>query len=392
MNMILVDKPFISEYFINTIYRNNFPVVKTPVAEQLCADIPECLISEKEAVQKLMSAQDFKLYTTSENAIGWISENLKSSELPEKINLFKDKGRFRSLLAKMYPKFAFEEVPFIMLNENTYATFPMPFIIKPSVGFFSMGVHRVSNKKEWEKARIAIKNEMHAKRGLYPNEVLDTRKFILEACIEGTEYAIDAYYNSQGEAVVLNILKHIFSSEDDVRDRVYLTSKAVFEENLERFSEFLNQMGELAELKNFPAHVEVRVDEEGTIVPIEVNPMRFGGWCSTPDLTHYAYGFNAYEFYFEDKKPDWETILSQKGDEVYSIVVLDNSTGVDAEDIQAFDYKKILAQFHKPLDLRKIDYKEYPVFGFVFVETKPSEFDEIEAILKSDMTEFIKQG
>jgi len=156
--MILVDKPYISEFFKNTIYRNRYPVVKTPVARQLCSDMQEFLIDESDAVAQLRADKNFKLYTTSENAIGWISEKLKFSDLPDKINIFKDKGRFRSLLYELYPDYAFEEIPFMLLNENTYKTFPMPFIIKPSVGFFSMGVHRVSNKKEWEKARVAIKS------------------------------------------------------------------------------------------------------------------------------------------------------------------------------------------------------------------------------------------
>jgi len=39
--------------------------------------------------------------------------------------------------------------------------------------------------------------------------------------------------------------------------------------------------------------------------------------------------------------------------------------------------------------LRKIDYKTYPVFGFVFTETREEDFSEIEEILKSDLREFV---
>jgi len=39
--------------------------------------------------------------------------------------------------------------------------------------------------------------------------------------------------------------------------------------------------------------------------------------------------------------------------------------------------------------LRKIDYREYPVYGFLFAETREENFAEIEAILKSDLREFI---
>ncbi|MCP3675252.1 MAG: ATP-grasp domain-containing protein [Gammaproteobacteria bacterium] len=33
------------------------------------------------------------------------------------------------------------------------------------------------------------------------------------------------------------------------------------------------------------AHDELRGDDKGTILPIEVNPMRFGGWCTSADIT-----------------------------------------------------------------------------------------------------------
>lgn len=60
-------------------------------------------------------------------------------------------------------------------------------------------------------------------------QVLDTGKFIIEENIEGEEFAVDAYFNSKEKPVILNILKHIFSSENDVSDRVYFTSKSVME-------------------------------------------------------------------------------------------------------------------------------------------------------------------
>ena len=38
---------------------------------------------------------------------------------------------------------------------------------------------------------------------------------------------------------------------------------------------------------------------------------------------------------------------------------------------------------------RKIDYREYPVFGFLFTETREQNFAEIETILRSDLREFV---
>ena len=70
--------------------------------------------------------------------------------------------------------------------------------------------------------------------------------------------------------------------------------------------------------------------------------------------------------------------------------MLDNASGIAAGDIKAFDYKQLLTQFEKPLELRKIDYREYPVFGFLFTETRPENMAELEAILRSDLRDFIR--
>jgi hypothetical protein len=117
--------------------------------------------------------------------------------------------------------------------------------------------------------------------------------------------------------------------------------------------------------------------------------MRFGGWCTTADMTYFAYGFNPYVFYFSQIKPNWSEILKHKEGKLFSIVVLDNSTGIAGNQITSFDYDLLLSNFKKPLELRKIDHKEYPIFGFLFTETTEDHFYELEKILKSDLKEFI---
>jgi hypothetical protein len=47
---------------------------------------------------------------------------------------------------------------------------------------------------------------------VYFQNVLNTSNFIIEEFIRGEEYAID-YYDNNGDAVLLNVLHHLFSSE-----------------------------------------------------------------------------------------------------------------------------------------------------------------------------------
>ncbi len=396
--MILVDKPYLSDFLKETSTKFGIPIVDTEAARDTSMPLSagfglgaaDNLLPERDAINWLRANTDARIYTNSENAIGWIAENLAFTDLPAKIEIFKNKAKFRELMHPMLPNFYFQEVTLSELDDLIIDEIPLPFIIKPNVGFFSLGVHKVSSMDEWEDVKEAIKTETAQKDELYPAEVLDTTTFIIEENIEGEEFAFDSYFDENGKPVILGIYKHLFSSANDVSDRIYITSKKVIEENLGDFTNWLQEIGDLAKMSNFPVHVEVRRNDEGKIVPIEVNPLRFGGWCTTADMTASAYGFNPYVYYFENKKPDWDEILSSRAGKLYSLVVLDNSTGYAGEEIAGFNYDALLASFENPLELRKIDYREFPVFGFLFLETHEENFKELERILKSDLREFVK--
>ncbi len=386
--MFFADKPYISDFFRQTVKENQIPVVGTEISKTLNLHSETNIISEEQAIETARASGDLKIYTTSENAIGWIAKYLAFSDLPQKITLFKDKVKFRELTRPLFPNFYFKEIRLEDLKTVDATKFPLPFIIKPSVGFFSVGVRKVASREDWRNAVDSILAEMEKRKSAYPEAVLDSSSFIIEECIDGDEYAFDAYFNAEGEAVVLSILKHTFASETDVSDRVYTTSKEIIEENLADFTKFADEIGKLTGLKNFPVHIEVR-RRDGVLLPIEVNPMRFGGWCTTADLSHLAYGFNPYLCYWRDEKPNWDEALQGKDGKLFSLVALDNSTGVPVNDIAAFDFDKLLSNFENPLELRKLDYREYSVFGFLFVETRTDNFAELKRILNSNLSEFI---
>jgi len=252
-----------------------------------------------------------------------------------------------------------------------------------------MGVYKVSSQREWNTTIDLVAKEIDQIKNLYPDEVLNTSSFIIEQCINGEEFAVDAYYNSMGDPVILGIFAHAFSSDSDVSDRVYITSKNIIENNLTEFTGFAARIGKLAGVKNFPVHIELRRDADGNLLPIEVNPMRFGGWCTTADTTFMAYGVNPYAYFYSQQEPDWKEALKNKEGKLFSIVVLDNSTGIEGKEISSFDYEKLLSNFEKPLEIRKIDCMEYPVFGFLFTETREENFAELKNILDSDLREYI---
>lgn len=387
--MILLDKPYISEFLLNTLEASRIPIIQTEVADTLAPGRNFNLVTTADAISQFNGNGYPMLYTNSENSICWIEKNLEQTSLPEKIKLFKNKVLFRDLLSDLYPGYFYKSVLFDAIESLDIRNFPFPFIIKPAIGFFSLGVYKVESVDEWVETVKSLKKEINLIKGLYPNEVLHTGEFILEECIEGDEFAIDCYFNKEGNPVVLNIMKHIFSSGKDVNDRVYITSKEIIESYTDTITTFLYEIGKRAGLSNFPAHVEVRIAENGKVAPIEVNPLRFGGWCSTPDLAWHAFGINVYEYLFRQEKPDWSKILIGKENRIFSNIVLNNSTGTEGKNISSFNYEKLLLGFEKPLELRKTDYRKFPLFGFLFCETSEQNMQELDRILLSDLSDYI---
>ena len=253
------------------------------------------------------------------------------------------------------------------------------------MGFLSFGVYSVNSPQDWQIVVASIKNDIKKYEGLFPLEVMDSSRFIIEEIIEGEEFAVDVYFDEDSKPVILNILKHPFVTKDDVSDRVYISSKNIILNNLSRFEELLQKMANIFALKNFPLHVEMR-GKGDEIALIEGNPMRFAGWCTT-DLAYYSYGINIYEYYFKNKKPDWDKILEGKDDEVYYFAMAEIPKNIASEEIETFDYDGFMKNISCPLDVRKINFKIHPLFAIVFARAE--NYNEVENILKLDMNRFI---
>ncbi|MBT6551496.1 MAG: ATP-grasp domain-containing protein, partial [Gammaproteobacteria bacterium] len=282
--MFLIDKPYVSEFFKKTVKDFNIPIVDTESAKKFTLYEGTSLVNEDTAIKQYKNNPNTSIYTISENSIGWISQHLSHNDLPDKIDLFKDKFKFRELTKTLFPDFYYKKISSNNFTALNFDEVPLPFIIKPTVGFFSMGVYKVSSHHQWLNTIDLINAEMLQIKDLYPQQVMGTSDFIIEQIIEGEEFAIDAYFNAEGKAVIVGIFKHVFSSDTDVSDRVYITSEKIIKNNLQEFTVFINKIGALSGVKNFPVHIELRRDIKGNLLPIEVNPMRFGGWCTTADV------------------------------------------------------------------------------------------------------------
>ena len=375
--MFIPEKPYVSDLLWDTVVKLQIPVLEKELAPKYVKSGLNTL--SKNAFIQRYKDTDSLLYINSENAVEWIDRNLEFSGLPQKLKGIKDKHLFRELTRELAPDLYFSKLNYTDLKDADTSKIPFPVILKPSVGFNSLAVFRLNNAQDFTEAIAKIDFEFEKYGSAFPKEVVDIQQFILEEVIEGDEYAFDMYYDALGEVTILMVLQHIFESPEDMSDRLYLTSKQIITETGSKFKAPMEFIGKKMGFRNVAMHAEFRITPQGKVLPIEVNPMRFAGYCTT-DISHYAFGFNGYEYLFQQKKPNWDTIFEGKEDKVYGLSVIDVRPHVMPHDIKSYDYGKLLEQFERPLHIRKFDYKTYPVFGFVFAEITGEQ--EMQRILK----------
>lgn len=376
--MFILNNPYVSEFLVKTIKENNYSVLDYGLAKNY--------FSQNELTSSENAKNISKFYLNSEDSIDWIFENLAESNLAKMIKLSKDKILFRKMLSKIYPDYYFKDVTLAKLKNLDSKTLKYPFILKPSVGFLSFGVYPIYCEDDFKNVILKIDSDIEKLKGVFPTSVVDCTNFIIEEMIDGDEFALDAYFDNEGKAIILNIFQHPFLDSNDVSDRVYYSSKSIIEKYLKPFEELLNKIGKIGNFKNFPFHLELRANEK-EIIPIEINPMRFCGWCIT-DIAHFAWGINPYIYFMENKKPNWDEILNSANDDYFYFTIGDIPSDIDKAKIKAIAYEKYLKNISNILDLRKIDYKTKPVFAIAFGSCK--NLDEINNLLKLNMKDFIE--
>jgi hypothetical protein len=394
--MFILEEPYVSDLLVAAVAELRAPVLRTSMAERRLEGAAAGdgrpagdLLVDDAAFALAARRPGARLYTNSENALDWVGAHLSGTDLPRQARLFKDKLAFRDLLADLYPGYRYTGVRLDELRAFDPASLPAPFVVKPAVGFFSLGVHVVADAGEWPAVAKLLEAEAGAVRGLYPTQVLDVERFVVEQVIPGEEFAVDAYFDATGSPVLVNVYAHLFAGPDDVSDRVYLTDTDTVERLGPPALEFLSELGRRARLRDVPVHAELRVDESGAVAPIEVNPLRFGGWCAT-DLAHFAYGIDPYRCYLRDERPDWAAIASATRGRTTAIVVADLPAALDRASIGSVDYERFAARFSQVLELRPTDFRRYPVFAFTFVQVPSDDLSELHAVLGADLREYLR--
>lgn len=384
--MFILDDLYVSKEVLDYLEESKEPILGNDTAYQLAADRDLHICSSEFELEQSLNLNP-RICTLSEMNLDAAKE-IADDKTKQAIELCKDKAQCRRVLAPLFPDYHFGEYQLGELLALDPDSLSFPVVIKPSTGFFSIGIYPVFTIDDWKAALAEIKAESATWSGVYNETVANDSSFLVESYITGDEYAIDAYYDNKGEVVLLNILRHEFSGSDDVSDRLYYSSKTILETYLEPMRKFLIEVNEIFQFRDFPFHVEVRIRDDGSIIPIEFNPLRFAGLCTT-DLSFYAYGFKTYDYFLNNVRPDWKHLLSSKDDSLYTMILL-TKAGFDESQDYHFYYEALKKKFRKILALREVDFSKLKTFGFLFTETKMQDIEkEIKPILQSTLDEYL---
>ena len=382
--MLILEKPYVSETLVRTAIEKNLPVLRNAMSEKMVAEGHALnLLNDEEFVAEYQKRG--RLYTMSENALGWLVKNLPDKELLEKIALLKDKATFRRICQDMYPDFFFCEEEIVKLNNINPDGLTFPLVLKPSVGFLSAGVHVVSNADEWNAAIRDIQANFHKVSAQFPEFVIGTQKFLIEEYIKGEEYAVDTYFDENGNPTILNIFHHRFANESDTSDRLYCSSRALYDQYEESFMNFLVQLNKVLQLHDFPMHIEFRYDGKKAI-PIEINPLRFAGFCLNELQTHIS-GLHPIVAYLENIHISKEEMWQGKEKDTYSFLVLERPS--DAAPEERFNEQKFREDMMDVLELRPLADPTVGVAATAFIRTDDAHKAELEHILHLDMRDYM---
>ncbi|QPC45964.1 ATP-grasp domain-containing protein [Mangrovibacillus cuniculi] len=329
-----------------------------------------------------------KLLTNSESCLKVIEDLYPTHPHIQVSHVVKDKAAFRRALSTLLPTFFYRLSTLEELTTMSVTSLPFPLVLKPNKGYSSVGVKIVQTADDWKDTLNELKDiqQLNNAEQLYDSSVLQLDQIIVEEWIDGPEFAIDCYFDSNGNPVILSILQHFFSNSKDTSDRLYVTSNKIIEENLEELKNFLYKLYPLFPALDFPFHIEVRKTKDG-FIPIEINPLRFAG-AGTTDIAYYAYGINTSSAYFQDQIPDWNKLIQLPSTIIYGFVVAELPVEFPLNKKDTFQHELFQQQFSNLLEYREITATTDRTLAIIFFKTLDEA--ELQSILTLDILAFFK--
>ena len=322
-----------------------------------------------------------KVCIASEAAIEKVIDKIDDRVKIKAIELLKNKYAFRQILADIYPNFQYQLIQSHQIQDLKVT---QKSVIKPVKGVFGTAVRIIDRDTDLTELAAELQTELAENADLFSPSVLSTTDFIVESYIDGEEYAVDMFYNSSGEACIVNIYHHPLPQNLEYLHVIYYSSQAVFELIYTKAKQFFTDINKILKVTNLPIHGEFKLDGDW-LVPIELNALRFGG-MGLGNLVFLGLGVDPYAYFAEDIEPDWQQIWQDKQADIFAFFIAYNGANINVINYQP-DREKLKRQFTKILLERDFDYQNQLAFGiYILKETK----ENLSRLLQIEFDDFFE--
>ena len=330
----------------------------------------------------LRFSDEQKVCITSEASLDYLMGCMDDESKINAILKLKDKFLFREILLKIYPNYKFQRVDVQAIKDLVITE---KSVIKPVKGCFGTAVRVIEQTTDFAKLSIDLQEEIQKNGAVFSDNVLSKEDFLVEQFIDGEEYAVDMFYNADGEPCIVNIYHHPMPSNLAYLHIIYYSSKNVFDKIYDKAKYFFTELNKILKVKNFAMHSEFKLNGS-QLIPIEINSMRFGG-MGLGNMVFHALGVNPYQYFLEDKEPDWNTIWEGKKNDNFVFFIAYNALNKSTKDHKP-DIVKLKQQFTKVLLEKYFDYQKQLAFGvFCLQETDQN----IPKLLKIEFDDYFEK-
>ncbi|WP_421883888.1 ATP-grasp domain-containing protein [Pacificispira sp.] len=326
-----------------------------------------------------------RVVITSENVLDTVLQRLDDPARADLIDALKNKHRCREMLTARYPDFYYG---IVQLDRLTDLKLPpgRRFVVKPNRGYFATAIKIVDSDSDLAATRDEMAAEIRKNGAVFASTVLSDADVIVEEFIDGEEYAVDMFYDGAGMPVIVNIYHHPIPENPDYLHALYYTSKPVFDRLHGELTEWFSSLNETLGARAFPIHGEFKLGANG-LVPVELNPLRFGG-DGLIDLAFHAFGLNPYDAFFNDRAPDWPTIWRGREEKIYTWMMGYVGTDVDVSSHRP-DHGAFQNLFSNILSDTLLNYEAH--LGFSVVYAEESDIEAVHRLVNTDFQKFFRE-
>lgn len=218
--------------------------------------LPDITILQAEDIITAFLPTD-KLFIQSESALSYILPHMVDTEIAKAIHMLNNKVEARTLLHTMYPEFHYKKIPLDKID--TLKLEPgKTYVLKPIRGFHGVGVKIITNTTNLLDIKQSICKEIKKNIKLFSASMFSQDNFILEEFIEGEEYAVDMYYNNEGQPIIINIYHHPIPEDTAYLNALYYTSRETFSTLYTPIIQFFTKLNTILNVHSFPIHAEFK--------------------------------------------------------------------------------------------------------------------------------------